>query len=139
MKIIKIAILSVLLFGTSQAAETKHPSLKKVMQQLASATDELNRGIFYEDFKLIEKAALNIAIHPKPLGQLPVIVKNLGPRMKNFKGIDLKVHDSAQEIAKLAKKGDLNGIMKRHSVMMNNCVACHSQYRKEISQLFKIK
>ena len=66
--------------------------------------DELNRGIFYEDFKVIEKAAFKVANHPKPKTQLSTVIKTLNVRMLKFKAYNSKVHDSAMEIVELSKK-----------------------------------
>ncbi len=105
------------------------------MQGLGRSMNNLNQGIFLEDFTLIEKAALEVASHPKPKSQLPTIIKTLNVRMPQFKSTDSKVHHSAIDIAKLAKKRDMAGILNKHSVIMENCVACHTQFRLEISRV----
>jgi len=64
----------ILTFGCVQASEIKLPTLREVMLKLADSTGALNQGIFYENFELIEKSALEIADHPKPKEQLPIIV-----------------------------------------------------------------
>lgn len=133
MKFFKTAIFMLLLAFSAYASETS-PTLKSVMKGLGDSVDELNRGIFYEDFKVIETAAHKIANHPKPKTQLPIVIKTLKERMAKFKSFDSKVHDSAAEIVELARKQDIKSIMKRHTVIMNNCVACHTQFRSEISQ-----
>ncbi|WP_127718253.1 cytochrome c [Halobacteriovorax sp. HLS] len=133
MKLVKPSILLILL-TLSAFASDKAPTLKSVMQGLGESMDELNRGIFYEDFKIIEKAAYKVANHPKPKSQLPTVIKTLNIRMPKFKSFDSKVHDSAMEIVEFAKKRDMDNILKRHKVIMNNCVACHTQFRSEISK-----
>ena len=138
MKHLKILIfLSTFSLGNVLANDVKPPTLRAVMAGLATAMADLDRGIFYEDFKLIAKGAQNVAEHPKPAKQLPIVVKTLGKRMAKFKSFDGKVHNSAAEIVKLAKKKDMNGILKRHRVIVTNCVACHNQFRKEISSALK--
>ncbi len=114
------------------AAKGESPSLKSIMRGLSTSMNSLNQGIFYEDFHLIEKAALELANHPKPVNQLPIVMKTLKERMPGFKKFDGKVHNSALNIASLAKKKDLDGILKQHRVIMNNCVACHAKFRAEI-------
>lgn len=123
--------------GFVNATGTEPPSLREVMRGLAKSVNSLNYGIFYEDFKMIEKSALEIANHPKPLKQLPVVVKYLGKRVPKFKKFDLRVHNSSKELALLAKEKNLPEIMKKHAVIMKNCVACHTQFRGEISKIFK--
>lgn len=133
MKLVKPSILLILL-TLSAFASDKAPTLKSVMQGLGESMDELNRGIFYEDFRVIEKAAYKVANHPKPKSQLPIVIKTLNKRMPKFKSFDSKVHDSAMEIVEFAKKRDMDNILKRHKIIMNNCVACHTQFRSEISK-----
>lgn len=133
MKLVKPSILLILL-TLSAFASDKAPTLKSVMQGLGESMDELSRGIFYEDFKVIEKAAYKVANHPKPKSQLPTVIKTLNIRMPKFKSFDSKVHDSAMEIVEFAKKRDMDNILKKHKVIMNNCVACHTQFRSEISK-----
>jgi len=134
MKVKAIIFIIVQIFTISSfAADKKVPTLKSVMQDLGKAMDKLNHGIFYEDFEEIEKAAYSLANHPKPKTQLPIVIKTLNVRMLKFKGFDSKVHDSATDIVELAKKKNMSGILKKHKVIMNNCVACHSNFRSEIS------
>ena len=109
------------------------PTLKSVMQGLSTAMNSLNEGIFNEDYTAIELAAAKVADHPKPKGQLPTVIKTLNIRMIKFKSIDSKVHDAAVDIVALAKVKDINGILKKHTIIMNNCVSCHTQFRTEIS------
>lgn len=119
---------------TSFAAEKSSPTLKEVMQGLGNSMDLLNKGIFNENFKLIEKAANDLADHPKPKSQLPIVIKVLNTRMPKFKSIDSRVHDSAMYIVDLAKKKDMDGILGKHRIIMKSCVACHTQFRKEVSK-----
>jgi len=114
---------------------TEPPTLREVMRGLEKSLHKLDHGIFLEDFKLIKKSAMEIAIHPKPLGELPRIMKKLGKRVPIFKAFDLRVHKAAKEIAELTAKKDMTGILNKHSVMMKNCVGCHLQYRIEIASL----
>ena len=132
MKRATLPTLLILLTFSAFSAD-KVLTLKSVMQGLGDSMDELNRGIFYEDFKVIEKAAFKVANHPKPKTQLPTVIKTLNIRMPKFKAFDSKVHDSAMEIVEFAKKKDMDNILKKHKVIMNNCVACHTQFRSEIS------
>ena len=128
----RVTLLILLTFSAFSA--DKVPTLRSVMQGLGDSMDELNRGIFYEDFKNIEMAAFKVANHPKPKSQLPTVIKTLNIRMPKFKAFDSKVHDSAMEIVEFAKKKDMDNILKKHKVIMNNCVACHTQFRNEISE-----
>ncbi|MBT4763172.1 MAG: hypothetical protein HOO06_15875 [Bdellovibrionaceae bacterium] len=130
-----LILLTFLSFSVAQANQTKHPTLKSVMRDLARAVTTLNNAIFYEDYSAIEAAAHIIANHPKPKGQLPTVIKTLGPRMKQFKKVDAVVHNSAMSMENFAKKKDINGILKTQAAMTNSCVACHSQFRKEISKV----
>lgn len=124
---------------TSFSAEKSPPTLKSVMQGLAKSMDRLNQGIFYEDFKLIEKAAYNIAVHPRPKTQLPTVIKTLNIRIFKFKAIDSKVHSSAMGIVEFAKGKDMAGVLRKHKVIMNSCVSCHTQFKDELSKALSEK
>jgi len=124
---------------TTFAGEKTPPTLKVIMQGLEKSMGMLNKGIFYDDFNMIEKSALAIAFHPKPKQQLPIVVKALGKKIGEFKLYDIKVHDAANEIAKLAKQKNFNGILEKHQVIINNCIACHQQFKSEISKVLSIK
>lgn len=119
------------------AEETPEHNLKSIMQGLGQSMNELNDGIFLEDFQKIEQAAIKIANHPKPKSQLPVVIKTLKFRMSKFKSLDNNVHDAATDIARMAKEKDLQSILKKHKVMLDNCVACHMEFREEISNALR--
>lgn len=133
MKKILIFIFLALPFA-SLATEKASPTLQLIMQNLGKSMDRLNRGIFYEDFKLIEDAASKVANHPKAKSQLPTVIRTLKARISKFKNFDRKVHKAAMDIISLAKKKDMSKILNKHRVIMNNCVACHTEFRSEISQ-----
>jgi len=130
-----ILLMSIVFTNPLLGSETEPPTLREVMRGLEKSLKKLDHGIFFEDFKLIKKSAMEIAIHPKPLGELPKILKKLGKRAPSFKGFDLKVHNAAKEMAELASKKDMFGILNKHSIMLKNCVGCHLQYRIEIASL----
>jgi cytochrome c556 len=135
-----ILILISLIISTSTLAIEKQEqnTLKAVMQRLGVSMEQLTKGILHEDYSLIKQAAFKIANHPKPKSQLSTIVKTLGFGMLKFKSFDGKVHDPAVEIVKLADKGDLKMILKNNKKIITNCVACHSEFKKEVSKaLFK--
>lgn len=129
-------LILILMASTVQAKEKSFPTLKKVMSDLAVNMGSLDRGIFYEDFALIAKSAAKVADHPAPKNQLPTVIKELGKEMPKFKKFDLKVHDAAKNIVAQAQNNDMNGILKNHTIIMENCVSCHLKYRKRISKLF---
>lgn len=120
---------------TLMAKDKESHTLKSIMIGLGQSMNSLNDGIFKEDYDLIQKSALKIAIHPQPKAQLPVIAKTLGKEISQFKSYDMKVHDSAMEIAKLAKKKDMFKILESHKVIMENCVSCHKPFREKVSKV----
>lgn len=133
MKLLSLVITVLLLAPFSYIAEAT-PTLKSVMQGLGKSMEDLSQGIYEENFTVIGRAAAKVANHPKPKTQLPIVVGTLKERMPQFKAFDLKVHNSAAEIVELAKSKDMNGILKKHHVIMTNCVACHTQFRAEVSK-----
>lgn len=128
-------ILTILLtLPMTSIATTNTLTLKSVMQGLEKSMNNMNTAIFNADYIAIEKAAQEIASHPKPKSELSTIVKTLNIRLFSFKSLDGRVQDSAVEIAKLAKKKDMSGILKKHTIIINNCVKCHTEFRDEISK-----
>ena len=110
----------------------KKATLKEIMQGLSSSMNQLSDGIFLEDYSKIEKAAKDIANHPKAKSQLPLILKTLGFSIAKFKSIDGTVHNSATEIGKIAHKKNINEISKKFNIAMNACISCHTQFRDKL-------
>lgn len=138
--LIKSIFTAILFLNLSNITLAKEVvTFKSVMQNLGKAMDSLNQGIFNENFKVIEKAASALANHPKPKSQLPIVASTLKDRIKKFKSFDKKVHSAAQTMVDLAKQKDLTGILKHHAIVVSNCVACHTQFRKELSAAIKKK
>ncbi len=130
-------IIITLLF--SIMAQSKEQTIKQIMQQLERSMQKLHHGIFYEDYATIKQAAKEIAEHPKPTGELTKIVTTLGFKMFQFKKFDSKVHDPASEIIHLTNKKDLTTIMQKQQQIMQNCMACHLQFRQEIRKALQAK
>ena len=133
----KVVITIFLSFFGSELlkADDATPSLRDVMIKLENSLIELNKSILLEDYKGIASAAGNIARHPKPKNDLPIVVKTLGAEIKEFKKFDSIVHKSAEEIVGLAKSRNLQSILKKNSLILTNCANCHVKFRKKIAKV----
>ena len=134
------ALLGALLYGGSAGPVSagEQPVLKKLMADLLSDVQVLNQGMFFTDYKKVSEAAKRIAHHPPiRMEQRKKIKKELGPKMAEFKGFDMKVHGAALEISKAADKGDQDGIIKNYNLMITNCMQCHIQFRDRVIKVFK--
>ena len=136
-KSIALALLTLLLVpGSVFAQETNR--LKVVMNGLLKDTQLLTEGIFLQDYKKIELAASNIADHPNPGKEtMQKVMKNLGTEMPTFKGFDMKVHNTAVDIAKAAGDEDMTSIMSGYHQLIDGCLSCHTNYKKRVAKILE--
>ncbi len=140
MKLMKILALSFScsLFLTStllatEVTDVKPLTLKEIMQGLSKDTQLIAEGIFTEDFKLIKKAARNIAKHPKaPIETRVTLAKVLGAEMSQFKTFDSKVHNSAVEIGLDAEEQDITAVLLNYHLLIDGCLACHNNFKQRV-------
>ena len=112
--------------------------LKRVMQGLLNDSLILNQGILYKDYSTIEKAAKDIANHPKPgMMTMKKVKADLGSEMGSFKGFDTLVHDIAIKISDAAVRKDIETVKSSYQELLNGCLSCHTQYKTRVSNLLK--
>ena len=139
-----ILIFTVLLFSMSVIGWTWYPqekpnqpetmSLVPMMQQLLDDIQRVDRGIYTEDFAMIEEGAGNISDHPTMTTEDKKLVKKtLGPEMKQFVEFDMVVHHHADSMRIAAIEENMQRVLKHYRITQQGCVDCHSNYREPIS------
>jgi len=117
----------------SDKPEASSEPLLPLMHQLMADMNQVNTGIYMEQYALIDSAAYNIAHHPKiNPEQMKIIKKNLGDEMQEFVRLDMIVHHYADSISLAARHEDMQKIMKHYTIVQNGCVDCHNQFRARL-------
>lgn len=136
LRLLSIAILISFLTIASnkpQKQEVPPEPLLPLMHQLMADMNQVNTGIYMEQYALIDSAAHNIAHHPKiDPDQMKIIKKNLGDEMQEFVRLDMIVHHHADSISLAARHKDMQKIMKHYTIVQNGCVDCHNQFRSRL-------
>lgn len=115
----------------TQKSEEK--PLLEVMQGLMENMEQINRGIWYEQYGMIDTAATQIAHHPKALAEeRSAIAKKLGKEMSQFAQFDQVVHHHSDSIAMAARQQDMSEILRHYQIVHSGCVNCHSNYRDRL-------
>ncbi len=131
------------MFTASVAAnnqEVKKNDLQQIMNQLMNDSQSLNKAILLQDFVQIEKAAANIADHPKPSKKtLQAIKRQLAKEMPLFKSYDSAVHQAASEMVNLAKSKDIQLITVKYLGMYQGCQSCHIEFKERVSSALNEK
>jgi cytochrome c556 len=141
--IINLAASSLLISSLSVIADTKENktpevTFKNVMQGLLTNSLAINKGIFLEDFTMIEQAAAHIADHPKPdMAIRKKLMMNLGLEMGTFKSLDNVVHQSSVDIVSAAKEKNMEKVVKQYHQLIEGCLSCHADFKKRVSEILK--
>lgn len=135
-----ISLFSMMLISSTTAVEstTQNTSLAGIMQGLLIDTQQITKGIFTDNFEIIEKATNNIAAHPEvPKSTKMKLVNFLGPKMADFKAYDMTVHNAAVNISKAAKGKEMDKVLKEYQQMINACQSCHNHFKTSVQKLLK--
>lgn len=112
---------------------TKSEELLPIMYQLMADMNQINSGIFMENYTMIDSAAYQITHHPEiNPRQMQIIKKNLGNDIREFVRIDMMVHDHAVAISKAAQQKKMTEILSQYNILQNSCVNCHNQFRPQL-------
>jgi cytochrome c556 len=104
-----------------------------VMRGLMQDMQQVDRGIWYEQFGVIDSAASKIANHPKALvKERKAIAKTLGDQMSQFVEYDMVVHHHADSIAMAAQQKDMQEVVRHYQIVQTGCVNCHSDFRSTL-------
>lgn len=117
--------------------EPKQPEtmpLVPMMQQLLVDMQQIDRGIYTEEFELIEQGAERISDHPTMTSEDKKLVKKtLGDEMNQFVKYDMVVHHHADSMRMAAIQGEMEEVLRHFRIVQQGCVNCHSNYREPIS------
>ena len=141
-QIIKLAaivlITNILFIGFSKHEQPESQSLIPMMQQLLADMQMVDKGIYMEQYALVEKGAGDIANHPSMTQRdKQIIKKTLGKQMQQFVAFDMTVHHHADSIRIAAVQENMKKILRHYRIVQQGCVNCHSNYRKKISEARK--
>lgn len=133
-----LAAFSIAIMGwgrsPSKAAQPETMPLVPMMQQLLTDMQQVDRGIYTEDFELIEEGAGNISSHPAMADEDKKLVKSaLGSEMKKFVEYDMVVHHQADSMRLAALKENMQKVLHHYRIVQQGCVDCHSSYREPVS------
>jgi cytochrome c556 len=108
--------------------------LVPMMQQLLTDIQQVDRGIYTEDFSMIKDGAGNISDHPTMTPEDKKLVKTtLGEEMQQFVKFDMVVHHHADSMRMAAVEENMQKVLEHYRITQQGCVACHSNYRDKIS------
>jgi cytochrome c556 len=108
--------------------------LVPMMQQLLDDMQQVDQGIYTENFSLIEKEAENISDHPTMTPEDKKLVKQtLGKEMQQFVEFDMVVHHHADSMRMAAVEQNMQKVLEHYRITQQGCVDCHSNYREPIS------
>jgi len=105
-------------------------TLKEVMEHLAHAHAEIERGLLTNNRLMIRRGAEAIADHPAPKGGIaPYLRPDLQERVPTIRAMDEEVHDRALEIARRADTGPMLELHRLETRMTEGCIGCHEVFR----------
>ncbi|CAM4229319.1 hypothetical protein [Gillisia limnaea] len=112
---------------------TESDELLPIMYRLMADMNQINEGIFIENYPMIDSAAYRIATHLKiNPAQMQTIKKNLGEDIQEFVRIDMVVHDRAVSISEAAQQKKMSEILSQYDILQQSCVNCHNQFRSRL-------
>ncbi len=121
-------------FPQQKANQPETMPLVPMMQQLLEDIQQVDRGIYTEDFAMIEEGAVNISDHPTMTSDDKKLVKQtLGKEMKQFVNFDMVVHHHADSMRIAAVEENMQKVLEHYRITQQGCVDCHSNYREPIS------
>lgn len=134
-----VAILTVLLlvlsawsFYPREQSETL--PLVPMMQQLLTDIQQVDRGIYMEDYSIIEEGAGRISDHPVMTPEDKELVKlTLGTKIQDFVDFDMIVHHHADSMRMAAVNEEMQEVLYHYRIVQSGCVDCHSNFRDPIT------
>ncbi|WP_445665846.1 hypothetical protein [Fodinibius sp. AD559] len=121
-------------FPQQKASQPETMPLVPMMQQLLTDIQQVDRGIYTEDFGMIEEGAGNISDHPTMTPEDKKLVKStLGEEMQQFVNFDMVVHHHADSMRIAAVEQNMQKVLEHYRITQQGCVDCHSNYREPIS------
>lgn len=134
------AVIATLLFvganiQTPYAQDTSK-DFQKTMQGLLLNMQGIVEGIMTEDYEQIRGMAEDIAFHSGPSPQRSMaIAHELGIEVLTFRMFGDSLRQSALELKEAAVRKNTKKIIEKYTEVTKNCVACHSNYRKQLRNI----
>jgi cytochrome c556 len=120
--LVAISTLSISLYGYSQIDRVKD------MQSMETAMSEIQKGILYNNKKLVlegienlRKASVNVEIAPKDSMDFSV-------RFAKRQSENIRMY--AEKIKKNIQDDHKHGATKNYTKVLNECISCHNKIRK---------
>lgn len=121
--------------ATSLAAEPL--ALQGIMKDMGRNMQVVVDGLSREDYAMVEKAALAIAVHPQPpFGEKMRVMGFVGSNAPRFKAFDGETHGNAMALAKASKSGNGEAAIAAFQKIQLSCLACHQAFRKPFVEHF---
>ena len=131
------ALISVTAFSLPSAADNAPETqpLMVIMHDLGKQMNEIQNGLWRDDFARIERAGKAIADHPRvPPKERESIGEILGKDFASFVQTDRQTHAAAHDLAQAARDQDREGILEALARTQNTCVSCHVDYRERLGE-----
>jgi hypothetical protein len=107
--------------------------LRFLMTSLGQDMSRVGDGLWREDFTMVEKAAVDIADHPRITpNEVAAIRAALESGFQQFVAIDKVVHQTASQLARAAAQKNLARVLELQGRLQQACVACHTAYRADV-------
>lgn len=114
------------------------PGLFAIMAGLEQDLVRISRGIWLEDFALIQAGAASVADHPMvPPEELERVSAALGPDLARFKEWDMEVHELAVRMSESPAAEGMEPVLALDAELRAGCVGCHSEFRERLRQAIR--
>lgn len=108
-------------------------SLVAIMGMMISSMQEIDLGLYNENYSIVEKGAGNIADHaPIKKEDLQLVKKTLEQDMNKFQELDMQVHHHADSLRMAARQENMVEILRHYSIVQQGCIDCHARFRSSI-------
>lgn len=133
--ITSLLVMGWIFYPQEQPEQPETKPLVPMMQQLLTDIQQVDRGIYTENFDLIEEGAENISDHPTMTAEDKKLVKEtLGEEMKQFVEFDMIVHHHADSMRMAAVQENMEQVLRHYNIVQQGCVNCHANYRNDIME-----
>lgn len=130
-----LLVMGWIFYPQEQQEQPETQPLVPMMQQLLTDIQQVDHGIYTENFVLIEEGAGNISDHPAMTAKDKKLVKEtLGTEMQQFVDFDMIVHHHADSIRMAAQQENMEEILRQYRIVQQGCVDCHSAFRSDIME-----
>jgi len=117
-----------------ESKEKADMTYQEMMQIMSVNAKKIYDGILLENKVMVRDGAQAIRFHKAPKHKPWLIVEK--SKQEAFKEMlliyDEELHESAEDIVDAVDKDDWYGVNKAFGVMTNNCIVCHSGWKKEV-------